>query len=318
MRIMLLLVSTGCASLDGFLHNPVPCESVSEATCEDKDSDWDRICTPCDEEYDWSADIAWMEETIADGATIRAIAPEAVQDVDVEGSGGAVLDAYFIPAHGEHPENSEVTLVYHHGNYAGIEHYLPRVRMAHEAGFSVFVWDYRGYGKSTPAVVPTAEEWSGDARRVRDAVDEVAPDPERVLLYANSLGAIPAIEMALYRPGCALVTEAGFTSVESLVASNSGVSLPDSMITSGEYNNIEKIEGVAGPLLAMIGDADETFRVEDTRRMVERAAAAAADKELWVLPGVHHGITSIGVPEAGYTDWAEKLDAFLDEVGACR
>lgn len=313
-----VLLGTGCVQLDAFIHNPTPCERVSTETCDGATDEWARVCTPCEDAYSWDAVYNWMSGTLRDGESIRPIDPAIVQDVDVEGVGGAVLDAYFIPAHGEHAENASVTLLYNHGNYAGIEHYIPRVQMAHEAGFNVFVWDYRGYGKSEPATVPTAEEWFDDARRVRDAVDQVAPDPAKVLLYANSLGGIPAIEMVLYRPGCALITEAGFTSMEALTASNAALTVPDSFLTSGQYNNIEKIKGYSGPYLAMIGDLDETFRVSDVEAMVTNAGAPASDKALWVLADVAHGISSRGIPEASYADWAERVDTFLDDVGACR
>ena len=314
----MILFLAGCFTLDAFLHNPVPCDTVGPATCEDKDSVWDQVCTPCETPYAWDRSYDWMDGTLADGATIRPIDPTAVQDADVEGSKGAVLDAYFIPAHGEHPENSLVTLIYNHGNYAGIEHYMPRVRMAHEAGFNVFVWDYRGYGKTTPDSAPSAEVWFDDAQRVRDAVDQWAPDPDKVLIYANSLGGIPAVEMALHSPGCALLFEAGFTSLEAITVSNSGVSFPDSMLSSGQYDNIEKISEYTGPFMAMIGDADATFRVQDTEQLVAEAGASDDQKKLWVLPGVQHGLANGGVPEASFADWAAEIDAFLDETGACR
>ena len=120
MSAAFLLLLSGCVTLDAFLHNPVPCASVGPSTCEDKDSEWDRVCTPCEDAYPWDAVYTWMEPTVADGASIRPISPDAVQDADVDGQGGAVLDAYFIPAHGDHPANAEVTLIYNHGNYAGI------------------------------------------------------------------------------------------------------------------------------------------------------------------------------------------------------
>lgn len=322
---LLAATQVGCVTLDGFLFNGVPCGEVGPSTCEDKDAYWDKVCTPCEEAYAWDRDYDWFEQTLDEeaGESIRAIDPASVVDADVTRPDGTVLDAYLVPAHGDHPENAEVTLLYNHGNYAGIEHYLPRVRMAHEAGFTVLVWDYRGYGKTTDTAPPTPEVWWADAAAVRDSVDALAeagevPDADKVLVYANSLGALPALEMSLHRPGCALVFEAGFTSIEALTASNSGVSAPDSFFTTGELDNMEKISGWSGPFMAMIGTEDEVFREEDTAELVSRAGAPAADKELWVLEGVHHGITSVGVPDAGYAEWAGKLDAFLGGTGACR
>ena len=314
-----LLLAGACASLDWAVHNPVPCSQVGPATCEDKAavSAWDAICTPCEDAYAWDRSYDWMDTTLAAGEQIRGIDPATVQAMPLTMDDGAVLDAYLIPAHGDNPDNAAITMIFNHGNYAGIEHYLPRIQLAHEAGFTIFVWDYQGYGKSLPEGAPEPEAFLSHGRQVRDAVAALA-DAERVLIYANSLGALPGVEMALHSPGCALILEAGFTSVESILAAGAGVSAPDSMLTMGLFDNIEKIKGYSGPLLAMIGDEDNTFRVEDTRQLVENAATPAAQKDLWVLEGVNHGISNGGIPEAGFTAWAERIDTFLDETGACR
>ncbi len=319
---LVLAVLPGCVTLDGFLFNGVPCADVGPSTCEDR-SYWDQACTPCEEAYAWDREYDWFEATLDEGESIRAIDPEAVIDVDLTRPDGTVLDAYVIPAHGDDPEAAEITLVYHHGNYVGIEHYLPRIRMAHEAGYTVYVWDYRGYGKTTDTSPPEPEVWWADTQAVRDDLDELAtagvvPDADKLLIYANSLGGLPAVEMSLYRPGCALVLEAGFTSIEALGGSNSGVFVPDSLLSSGAFDNVEKIKAYDGPLLAMIGTEDEVFREEDVAQMVDNAATADAFKEVWELPGVHHGITSIGIPDAGYGPWADKMGDFLNRTGACR
>ena len=319
---LLAVALSGCVTLDGFLFNGVPCGDVGPSTCEDK-SYWDQVCTTCDADYAWDRDYEWFDETLEAGESIRAIDPSRIIDADLTRPDGTVLDAYVIPAHGDQPENAEITLVYHHGNYAGIEHYLPRIRMAHEAGYTIYVWDYRGFGKTTDTAPPTPEVWWADTQAVRDQLDALAadgtlPDADKLLIYANSLGALPAVEMSLYQPGCALVLEAGFTSIEALAGSNSGVFVPDSLLTSGAFDNMEKIKGYDSPLLAMIGSADETFREEDVAQLVENAATADTLKEVWELPGVHHGITSIGIPDAGYGAWADKLNEFMDRTEACR
>jgi len=314
---MLALLLMGCNDLDWALHNNIPCAEVTTATCGDQPY-WDQICTPCNARYEWDREYEYFPQTLEEDQTIRPIDLARVLDVDIERDDGAVLDAYFIPAHGEHLDNSEVTVLYNHGNYAGIEHYLPRVRYLHEAGFNLYVWDYRGYGKTTPDVAPDAPTWFADSRAARDAVDDVAPDPDKVLVYGNSLGALPAVEQVLYRPGCAMFFEAGFTSLEALAGSNSGVFLPDSMLSSGSYDNLEKIVSYRGPFFAMIGSEDGTFRVEDTQALVDRAGTLPEDKALWVLDGVDHGITTVGVPEASYGEYALQMDTFLDEREACR
>ncbi|MEC7987547.1 MAG: hypothetical protein VX278_20440, partial [Myxococcota bacterium] len=148
--MMLWFFTIGCgANLDGMIHNGTPCDQITEALCNDEPY-WDRLCVPCEEEYPWDKEYEWQETTLTNGETIRDIDADTVVDLDFETNDGAgTLDAYFIPSHGENPLLANTTLIYSHGNRGGIEHYLPRIRMLHEWGVNILVWDYRGYGKSS-------------------------------------------------------------------------------------------------------------------------------------------------------------------------
>jgi hypothetical protein len=159
-------VGTGCLVLDGFVHNPVPCSSVSTETCEDKaDTPFDQVCVPCNEEYSWIRGYEWLDGTLDEGTpSVRAVATEVQRSTLSSDDGEAQLDVYFIPSHGEVAELASVTVLYNHGNYAGIEHYQPRLRFLHEAGYNVMAWDYRGYGKSMPETAPSPEQFVADAR----------------------------------------------------------------------------------------------------------------------------------------------------------
>jgi len=315
----MLFLLTGCLSLDTLVHNPVHCSTVSTATCEDK-PEWDQICTPCEDDYDWAIEYDWMENTLEDGQTVRAIDAATVTNVRVPTTDGlGELDTYFVPAHGEHAVNGGITILYSHGNYAGLEHYMPRVRYLHEAGFNVLFWDFRGYGKSEPAAAPDAEQWLSDSRLIRDIADDYAPDPERIILYANSVGGVATVEQGLYRPGCAMILEAPFTSIQTINAGNIGVAVPGSYITEGRFNNLEKIRDYSAPLLLMIGDLDVKFTVDEIRQMYDNAGTPAESKRLWVLEGVGHGIADEGIPEAGLTPYFAELDAFIaDNAPACQ
>ena len=138
MRLSFLLLLCGCATLDSFVHGGIPCSTVSEDTCNETKNVWDNVCVPCDEPYDWTKTYPWMDGTLTDGETIRS--PGTANQFTIETTDGlGSLDAYFIPAHGENRQYANTTIVYNHGNYAGIEHYQPRVHMLHELGFNVLV-----------------------------------------------------------------------------------------------------------------------------------------------------------------------------------
>jgi hypothetical protein len=309
---MILLSILGCVTLDGFAFNPVHCSTVDETTCDG--NEWDRICAPCEEDYDWTTDFPWFDGQLGPGQVIRPIPDAGIERLSLDTTDGeATLDAYWIPAHGEDAERATVTVFYNHGNYAGIEHYRPRLRVLHELGFNVFVWDYRGFGKSEPPGAPTAEQFLADARQMREHAATLAPDPTRIIAYGYSLGAIPAVESALHDAPCAVVLEAPFTSIQGIARSNSTANLPETFLSSGNFDNIRKIAGYDGPLLAMVGSDDTFFPPVDVRRIVDNAPGPT---RYWELPGVRHGVSDRGVVEAGVPAYDAELAAFLEAEGS--
>ncbi len=312
--VLSILLLTGCLQLDGFLHNNIPCPEVGPSTCEEADNAFDAICTPCEDPYDWGQDYPWHASLLADGEAVRALAEGHTESFSIPTTDGkGDLDAVFVAAHGEHPERSQITLLYNHGNYAGIDHYRIRVRYLYELGFNVLIWDYRGYGKSTPHRVPTPEEWFDDASLVWAAAQERAPDPDAVAVYGYSLGAIPGIEQALAHQPCALVLEAPFTGLEAIVEASGGLGMPGSMLTSGAYENRDKISRWTGPLLLLAADGDELFDVEALQTFSE-AAENADPLVVKVIAGAVHGVSGGGIPEQGLQDYGALLD---DGLSAC-
>lgn len=308
---LLLLTQTACLQLDPFVHNARHCSVIDDTTCTQEPNSWDRLCTPCDEPYDWSEHIDWHDGFFEGDQSVRSIDmfnQMTLPTTDGEGE----LDLYFIPSHGEDAARAQITIAYEHGNYANIEHYRPRIRLLHELGYNVLVWDYRGYGKSLPDTTPTPDQFLADAHQIRELVDELAPDPERVIVYGVSLGAVPAVEMALHRSPCALVLEVPFTSIEQITETNTGASLGGGMLTQGEYENRDKIKGYKGPLMVFIASEDDLFPQESIEELYENAPGP---KEKHLVVGAHHGLED-GPPEIlGMTAYDALLSSFLTRSG---
>ncbi len=303
--ILVALGATSCLTLDSFVFGGIACGDVDDETC-DGETELDAVCLRCDQPYDWQRDYPWLPTTLEAGQTIRPVDPSLVTALTVELSGGGQADAVFIAGHGD---NAAITILYDHGNYANLEHYAPRIRMLHEAGYSVLAWDYRGYGKTTPDTYPSPTEFMDDARVVRDAVDALAPDPDRVVLYGYSLGALAAVEQALYRPGCALVLETPFPSLSLFTEATTTLTLREQMLSDGQFDNVSKIRDHKGPLLAMAGERDGLIPPELVLQIADNNGGPT---ETWVVPGSEHGISTGGVPEMGLTAYFDHLSDFLD------
>lgn len=305
---LVALALAGCVDLDSMVHNGIPCTETNADTC--AGDPWDRACLSCDEPYDWARSYDWPAGALPESGSIRT--PEIVESIPLSHD-GAQLDAYWLPSHGENEENADATILYNHGNYLGIEHYMPRVLQLHEAGFNVLVWDYRGYGKTTPHQYPTAAEFFSDAQAIVKRTRELAPDLSRIAYYGYSLGALPAVEQALETPPCALVLEAPFTSIQALTENGAGLALPGGILTTGAYENIEKVPDYTGPLLVFAGTKDDLFRPEAVRELFN--AAGSKDKRLITIVGAQHGVSD-GITAVDYPTWAEALSERLTE-GPC-
>lgn len=314
---LLLWLGAACADLDTMIHNGVHCSAVNEQTCTGKEDRWDRLCLSCEEPYDWAVDYEWTESTLEPGQRVRPIPPEQVQSLRLlTADGQGELDAYYVPSHGEDPELAGVTVIYSHGNYASIEHYMPRLRFLYEAGFALLAWDYRGYGKSDPVDYPSAEQFLADARLVREVLADPLGVQGPVVVYANSLGTIPALEMAMHDPPCAVMLEVPFTGIGPVGEGATGLDMPGSFLTSGAYETTLRVAELRSPLLVMGGEADRTIPAESVRELY---AAAPEPKRLWMLEGVGHGVgQGGGVPEAGLGVYVEAMRDFLaEEAGGC-
>jgi len=306
-----LLVALGCVNLDSLIYNPVHCTTVGEDTCEGIEEPFDRICTTCDQPYDWQRDYDWIPGTLEDGQTVRPVAEGLVTQVPISTDDGkATLDAYFLASHGEDPDLADVTLVYNHGRYAGIEHYLPRLRFLHEAGYNVLVWDFRGFGKSEPDALPTVDQQLADAATVLETARKLAPDPDRIVTYGYSVGTFPATGML--DGVCALVLEGPFASLADAAEFGTTLTIPEQFLSSGQLSNYDRLAAFDGPVFGMIGAEDEVVPGPDVQRAF--ISVGSGPSELWVVEGASHGIAGGGIPEdIGLTTYLARLKGFLRE-----
>ena len=122
------------------------------------------------------------------------------------------LDAWFVPA-----DPARGTLLFFHGNAGNNSHRLDSIRLFHELGLSVLIFDYRGYGQSTGR--PTEKGTYRDADAAwQYLVEQRAIPPERIILFGRSLGAPIAADLATRQAAAGVILESGFTSVPDVAA----------------------------------------------------------------------------------------------------
>lgn len=121
------------------------------------------------------------------------------------------LHGWWIP----HPR-ARGTLLYCHGNGANIANRINLCADLHALGLNVFIFDYRGFGKSKGR--PSEQGTYRDARAAFEVVRARYDDAERppVVVYGASLGGPIAAQVALDKPVHGLVVEASFPSAVEL------------------------------------------------------------------------------------------------------
>lgn len=142
------------------------------------------------------------------------VTPPGVEDVRFESADGTRLHGWFIPAADADPAAPGPAILHVHGNAGNISTHESFSSFFARHGFSVFLFDYRGYGRS---------EEKGPLRRGALLADTEAAlaalrarpevDPERIGVYGVSLGGVFALAAAAGDPGVrAVATVSAFSS----------------------------------------------------------------------------------------------------------
>ena len=228
----------------------------------------------------------------------------AYEDAIFETTDGRWLHGWFVPG------ESDVTLLWHHGNGGNIGHRLPDIDLFHrELGVNILIFDYRGYGRS--AGTPSEEGLYGDAEaalRYLQSREDV--DPARIVYFGRSLGVAIAVELAVRHRPYGLILESGFPSV-AYMANVERPWLPAWIvhrILAARYDTGSKIGGLDVPLLVVHGDVDDTVPLRAGQALFD---AANEPKSFYMVEGANHD----GLAAVGGRPYIERLRQYIAGLG---
>jgi len=102
------------------------------------------------------------------------------------------------------------TLIFAHGNAGNMSDRLFKVRFFYNLGLNVFIFDYRGYGKSEGK--PSEAGIYLDAQAAYDyLISRADVNMDNIILYGASLGGVVVIDLAVHRKVALLVVESSIT-----------------------------------------------------------------------------------------------------------
>lgn len=212
----------------------------------------------------------------------------------------AQLHGWWLP----HRTSSDV-LLYFHGNASNIGSNLGYAKTLHEAGFSLLMIDYRGYGKSKGAF-PTESEVYRDAQAAwQYLVKTKGIAPENIFLYGHSLGAAIAIDLAVRQPQVAgVIVDSAFTSMADMARYQPLYSLfPIDLLLTQRFDSLAKLSLLKSPLLVIHGTEDRVVPTGLGQLLYE---AATVPKSLFLIPHAGHTNT---MAVAGDT-YGERIGQF--------
>jgi fermentation-respiration switch protein FrsA (DUF1100 family) len=198
-------------------------------------------------------------------------------------------------------KNSIATIVMSHGNGGNITHRIELVNNLHRAGFNVFLYDYRGYGRSEGS--PSEDGLYKDARAAyRYALSLEDVDTSKIILWGTSIGGAFAVEAATHRSPALLILESTFSSGKDIAASLWPY-LPVQFLVKSRFNSSERIKDIHCPVLCIHGTNDDIIPIKLGRKLFE---SANEPKEFYEIRSAGHNDTF----HVGRNGYFERIRTF--------
>jgi uncharacterized protein len=203
---------------------------------------------------------------------------------------------------------STKTILLSHGSGGPMEIRLQLANLLLKSGFSVFMYDYEGFGKSSgkPSLQNVCDDgvaafdYLVNQKRIR-AID--------IILYGESLGTGVSCEVSKHRQAGGIILQSGFA---SLLAAGRDVMpmlhlYPDSSFPTPLMDSTATLRGPHPPLLLIHGKRDTLLTYKNSVTLMKEATPP---KKLVLLPdATHDDICHVNVQET-----TKALKAFLSDL----
>lgn len=195
--------------------------------------------------------------------------------------------------------NSEFTILFSHGNAEDLGDIRDFLEIMQVMGYSVFAYDYQGYGTSSGR--PSEKNAYKDIDTAYEyLVKQLNVSADRIIAHGRSVGAAVAIDLSSRKKLAGLIVESSFVSAFRAVT-RIRVTLFD------KFNNIDKIKKVKCPVLMIHGKDDRIIGLWHGEKLFE--AANKPKLKFWVDGAGHNNLLS----KAGIRYWS-TIEEFTDMI----
>ena len=182
-------------------------------------------------------------------------------------------------------------LLWCHGNAGNITHRLGNLARLFQLGLSVFLFDYRGYGRSHGQ--PSEAGLYQDALAAHAYLTTVRRiGPQRLVVFGRSLGSAVAGHVVSQRLVAGLILESSFPSVAHMARTHY-FGLPAHWLLRARFDLVSSLKDVKIPLLVIHGDRDRIVPIQLGQVVYE--GARTPKKAFYLVSGAgHNDVTIVG------------------------
>ena len=204
------------------------------------------------------------------------------EEVTYNSSDGTELYGWFVK-----PQSKKKVIVYFHGNSHNIEAFYHKLIPLIDAGYGVFIGEYRGFGGIKGII--NQNNLGNDALAAVHYLHSQGYENTDLILYGMSMGSYTSIHTA-YELGkeqsfSALILEVPFDSILNVVKQRIVPLFPFELIIKDKYDNITKIAKLNLPILIMGGSKDKVVPIECAQNLYN---FANINKKMIVYKGADH------------------------------
>ncbi len=189
------------------------------------------------------------------------------EDIVIEPDETSRLHAWFIP----NPD-SRYLVWFFSGNAGNKSYMLDSIKIMHDLGFSIFIYDYRGFGRSAGKLNEQIMYQDAEAVWNYLTMERKIP-PDEIILHGRSLGTAIASWVATHHEPAALIMESGFTSLSDM-GKKYYKWLPIDYLLRWQYDNLSRISSITAPILFIHSRSDELTPYSHSERLFAETTSA--------------------------------------------